>query len=68
MMTGRGLEDESASLDREAWRSHSSSVEFSVIVILHDMYLFDESKRRILAWVRNLKCGDLLVIICFLLV
>jgi len=24
MMTGRGLEDESASLDREARRSHSS--------------------------------------------
>jgi hypothetical protein len=32
------------------------------------MYLFDERKRRILAWVRDLKCGDSLVIICLLLV
>jgi hypothetical protein len=31
------------------------------------MYLFDESKRRILAWVGEMKCGDLLVIICLLL-
>jgi hypothetical protein len=28
------------------------------------MYLFDESKRRILAGVRDLKYGDLLVILC----
>jgi hypothetical protein len=32
------------------------------------MYLLEESKRRILAWVRDLKCGDLLVTICLLLV
>jgi hypothetical protein len=28
------------------------------------MYLFDESRCRILAGVHDLKCGDLLVIIC----
>jgi hypothetical protein len=35
---------------------------------MHDMYLFDERSRRILARVRALKCGDSLVIICLLLV
>jgi len=33
---------------------------------LDDTYLFDESRRRILAGVRDLKYGDSLVIICLL--
>src|SRR6516164_9784444 len=62
----RGPRDESASLNREARRFHSSSIEISGYVKLDDTYLFDESRRRILAGVRDLKYGDSLVIICLL--
>ena len=66
---GRLLEAQemkSASLNREARRFHSSSIKIFCYVKLDDTYLFDESRRRILAGVRDLKYDDSLVIICLL--
>jgi hypothetical protein len=59
-------ETKSASLNREARRFHSSSVKILCYIKLDDTYLFDESRRRILAGVRDLKYDDSLVIICLL--
>jgi hypothetical protein len=59
-------ETKSASLNREARRFHSSSIKIFCYIKLDDTYLFDESRRRILAGVRDLKYDDSLVIICLL--
>jgi hypothetical protein len=66
MMTRRGPADESASLTHEARALSYQLRKIFCHVKLHDMYLFGERKCRILALVRDLKCGDLLVIICLL--